>query len=263
MTPKRIYAIFLRQLYLLKKGSRLINVFYWSTIDIILWGFITIYLNDVGKTGFNFINVLLGAVILYNFFIRIQFSISISFLEDVWTRNFINLFSTPLSVAEYVSGIIIISILQSILSLVATAIIAILLFSYNLFVLGLYLVPFIFVLFLFGWAIGLFAITLVLRFGPSAEALAWTIPFFFTPFSGIFYPLSALPEWLRPFANLIPSSHVFEGMRSIILSGSFDTSRLYVGLALGLAYFIAVYILVLIVYRTVLRKGLFTRFSTD
>ena len=263
MNPKRIFAIFLRQLFLLKRGSRLINIFYWSSIDLILWGFITVYLNSVGGSSLNFMTVMLGAVILWNFLFRVQYGVTVSFLEDSWARNFMNLFSSPLSTSEYVSGLILTSIFNGLASLVTAVIIARLIFSYSIFQLGIAVLPFIVILFIFGWAIGLFATAVVMRLGPSAEVFAWSFPALFTPFSSVFYPIYALPQALQPIANALPTAHVFEGMRSVILAGSFDSSRLFLALGLALFYFVLSYAFLLWSYRAVLRKGLFTRFYTD
>jgi ABC-2 type transport system permease protein len=239
------------------------NVFYWSTVDLILWAFITKYFDRIGAGEFYLFSVVLGAVILWNFFNRVQFGFNISFLEDVWTRNFINVFATPISFAEYIMGIILTSVVTAIASLLALILTAWIFFSYDFFILGFYFIPFIFVLFLFGWAIGLFTTSLVLRYGPSAEAFAWSVPYFFTPLSSVFYPVSALPGWLQPFAKAIPSSYVFEGMRGLLLNGVFDMKTFFIGSFLALIYFAGAYAFIFYVYRLVIRKGLFTRFSTD
>lgn len=263
MNLTRTYAIFLRQWYVTKRLSRLHNIFYWSTVDLVLWGFITVYLNRVGNTGFNFVTVMLGAVLLWNFLIRIQFGFSISFLEDVWVRNFINLFSTPLSIAEYVTGILLVSAVSSLTSLIFTAILAWLLFAYNIFEFGFLLIPWVGILFVFGWAIGLVSMSAVLRFGPSAESFAWTLPFIFSPFSSVFYPIESLPEWAQLVARALPTAYVFEGMRSALLRGVLEVGTLFIALVLAIVYFALAFGLLVLAYKTVLKRGLITRFSTD
>ena len=239
------------------------NLFYWSTIDILLWGFMTAYLNQVGKAGFNFMTVILGAVVLWNFFTRVQYGLTISFLEDVWTRNFINLFSTPLTILEYVAGIILTSFITAFISLGITVFLAWLFFAYNIFQFGFLLVPFMAVLFIFGWSVGLFATAVILRFGPSAEIFAWSFPLLFSPLSSVFYPISALPDWLEPVSRAIPATHIFEGMRGVVLTGVFDWGFLFSGFLLSMLYFAVSYVILLRAYRIVLKRGLFTRFSTD
>lgn len=263
MNPKRLYAIFVRQLFLMKRGSRLINIFYWPTLDLLTWGFITMYLNNVGDSGFNFLAVLLSAVLLWNFFLRAQLGFHMAFLEDVWVRNFINLFATPLTVAEYITGLVLTSVVAGIASLLLPVLIAWLLFAYNIFQLGFMLIPFLAVLFIFGWTIALFAMALMLRFGSSAESLSWTLPFIFTPFSGVYYPISVLPVWAQHIAQGLPTSYVFEGMRQVIFSGTFDKAKLLYGFGFASAYFFLAYLVVLWTYKVVLRRGLITRFMTE
>lgn len=264
MSPKRIFTIFLRQFFLLKRSfHRLLGIFYWSMLELFLWGFLTVYLNRVGENRLSFITVVIGTVILWNFLNRIQQGVAISFLEDVWARNLMNLFASPLNIKEYVGGLVLVSIASSVVSIAVMALVAWLLFAYNLFQFGILMVPFIAVLFFFGLALGLYTTAMILRFGPSSEILAWSIPALLPPFSGVFYPIATLPGWIQPIANLIPVSHVFEGMRAIVLSGTFDLNRLLFALLLSLAFFVIAYWLLLRTYRFVLREGRLTRFQVD
>ena len=264
MSTKRIFTIFLRQLLLIKRSvHRTIGIFYWSVIELFLWGFLTVYLTKIEEDRFSFMTVVIGTVILWNFLMRIQRGITISFLEDVWSRNLMNLFASPLKISEYVAGLVAIAMLSAVISIGSMAFVAWLLFSYNLFQFGFLMLPFIFVLFFFGLALGLYTTSMIMRFGPSSEILAWSIPALLPPFSGVFYPLSALPGWLQKIANFLPPSHVFEGMRSVVLYGVLDWNRLIFAGALSLVFFGAAYFLLLKTYRFVLRKGLFTRFMTD
>lgn len=264
MNLKRVFTIFLRQLLLIKRSvHRTIGIFYWSVIELFLWGFLTVYLAEIGEDRFNFMTVVIGTVILWNFLMRIQQGITISFLEDVWSRNFMNLFASPLKINEYVAGLVMIAMLSALISIGSMAGVAWLLFAYNIFQFGFFMLPFIFVLFFFGLALGLYTTAMILRFGPSSEILAWSIPALLPPFSGIFYPVSALPGWLQVVANFIPPAYVFEGMRSIVLSGSMDWNSLGFAGFLSLLFFAGAYLLLIKTYRYALRKGFFTRFMTD
>lgn len=265
MNSKRILAILIRQLYLIFGGKivRLIDMFYWPTIDLLLWGLITVYLDRVGRTDFSFASVILGTFIFWYFFTRIQYGFNVSFLEDVWTRNFINLFSSPLTLHEYVVGLVLSAVFKTILSMSFMILLAAVLFSYNIFSFGFMIIPFVFVLSLFGIALGLVTTGVILRFGPSAEFLAWSLPALFLPFTGVFYPISYLPPVIQPFAKILPPSHVFEGMRNIVLNGAFDPSRLIISFLLTLLSFTLAYWFLLRSYRYVLRKGLFTKFMTE
>ena len=264
MNLHRAATIFLRQFLLVKRSlHRTIGIFYWSIIELFLWGFLTVYLAGVDEDRFSFMTVVIGTVIFWNFLMRIQQGITVSFLEDVWSRNFMNLFATPLKINEYVTGLVMIAVLSALVSIGSMALVAWFLFAYNIFQFGFLMLPFVFILFLFGLALGLYTTAMILRFGPSSEILAWSIPALLPPFSGIFYPLSALPVWLQKVANFIPASHVFEGMRSVVLHGVLDWNRLIFAALLSLAFLAGAYLLLLKVYRYVLRKGLFTRFMTE
>lgn len=261
---KPVTTIFLRQFFLIKRSMhRLIGLFYWSALEIFLWGFLTVYIHNVGGAEFGFITVIIGAVILWNFLLRVQQGIAISFLEDVWTRNLVNLFASPLSIGQYLAGLVLTSIFTSLVALSFMTMVAWFLFTYNLFQFGFLMLPFIFILFFFGLALGLFTTATILRFGPSSEILAWSIPTLIPPFSGVFYPIDTLPSWLQPISKVLPSTHVFEGMRSIVLSGTFDFNRLIFASILAMVFFVIMYWYLMRSYRHVLRKGLFTRFMTE
>lgn len=221
------------------------------------------YLDRIGGAAVTVITVVIGTVILWNFLMRIQQGIAISFLEDVWSRNLMNIFASPLTIKEYLAGLILVGISAAFVSGLYMIGVAWLLFAYNLFEFGFYLIPFVLVLFFFGLALGLFSTAMILRFGPSSEILAWSIPAIIPPFSGVFYAVSTLPSWLQTIAFFLPSSHVFEGMRSIILHGTFDLRRLIAAVILSAIFSIISYWLLLRTYRYVLREGKFTRFQTD
>ena len=177
MHLSRTSAIVLRQLYLMRGSpARILPLFAWVAIDIVLWGFITKYLNIVSSAGFNFVPALLGAVLLWDFFTRVMQGVTTTFLEDVWSRNFLNMFATPLSISEYISGLVLSSVGTSIVGLIVMIVLASAFFGLSFFGYGPLLVPFLLVLFLFGIALGIVASGLVLRLGPAAEWFVWPIP---------------------------------------------------------------------------------------
>src|SRR6266704_2774589 len=151
MSLNRTFAIVLRQFYLVRGSpARVLPLFAWVGIDMVLWGFITRYLNAVSSAGFDFVPVLLGAVLLWDFFTRVMHGVTMAFLEDVWSRNFLNLFASPLSLSEYLSGLVLTAIATSAVGLIVMLVLATSMFVLSFFALGLILVPFLFVLFLFG-----------------------------------------------------------------------------------------------------------------
>ena len=261
---KRIAAILLRQYYLVRfSPARFLPLFVWVAIDIVLWGFISRYLNTVSAPGFNFVPALLGAVLLWDFFVRVMQGVTMAFFEDVWTRNFLNIFATPLSVAEYISGLVLSSIATSMVGLAIMLVIASGVFGFSFLVYGASLLPFLAVLFLFGIALGIVGISIVLRLGPAAEWFVWPIPALVSPFAGVFYPISILPAWMQAIAHCLPPSYVFDGVRRIVAGGSVSVSGLITGAALAVLDVAVACWLFTRVYRHAVRIGLIARYSAE
>jgi ABC-2 type transport system permease protein len=160
-----VIGVMLRYFYLLRgTPARWLPIFVWVAIDIVLWGFITKYLNSVAESRLNFVSALLGAVLLFDFFTRVMHGIAGVFLEDVWSRNFLNLFASPLTIAQYLLGLVAASTLTSVISLMVMLVLATALFGLSFFTIGLALAPFLLILFLFGVALGLFCCALFIVF---------------------------------------------------------------------------------------------------
>jgi len=264
MNPKRAAAIVLRHFYLLRGSpTRILPLFAWVAIDIVLWGFITRYLNTVASAGFNFVPALLGAVLLWDFLVRVMQGVTTAFFEDVWSRNFLNIFATPLSIVEYVSGLVAASIATSAVGLTVMLALATLVFGLSFFAWGLLLVPFLLVLFLFGVALGIFGCAVVLRLGPSAEWLIWPVPALLSPLACVFYPLSALPRWLQFPARLLPPSYVFEAMRKMVAGHAVSGSSLMFSGGLAVFYILLAGWFFTRTYKYVVRSGLIARYSAE
>ena len=270
---RRTSALLLRQYYLLRGSpARIVPLFSWVAIDIILWGFITRYLNSVSGARFNFVPAMLGAVLLWDFMARVMQGITTAFLEDVWSRNFLNLFASPLSVSEYLGGLVLSSIATSAIGLVVMVALATLVFGLSFFVYGTMLAAFLLVLFLFGISLGIFGSALVLRFGPAAEWFIWPIPAFISPLACVFYPLSTLPHWMQWLARIIPPSYVFEGMRQILsrqtgaspqAAHAMAATPLLIGSVLAVVYLLGMARAFTGVYRHAVRTGLIARYSAE
>jgi len=264
MAFHRAAAIVLRQFYLIRGSpARIFPLFVWVAIDMVLWGFMSRYLNSVTAPGLDFVPALLGAVLLWDFLTRVMQGVTMAFFEDVWSRNFLNLFATPLSITEYVGGLVLSSIATSSVGLLVMLLVAGSVFGLSLLTYGLMLVPFLLVLFLFGIALGIFGAAIVLRLGPSAEWFVWPIPAVVSPFAGVFYPLATLPEWMRTVAHLLPPSYVFEGMRTIVAGGAFSGTSLLWGVGLAVLYILLASWCFTRVYRHAVRTGLIARYSAE
>jgi ABC-2 type transport system permease protein len=250
--------------YLLRSSSaRIVPLFAWQAVDIVLWGFISQFLNSVSAARFNFISTLLGAVVLWDFLVRCLHGVIIAFMEDVWSRNFLNLFASPLSIAEYFSGLVLFSISSSLVVLAMMVGVATAAFGLSFFSYGLMLIPFLLLLFLFGIALGIFGAAIVLRWGPAAEWLIWPIPALLSPLACVFYPLSALPTWLQWVARLVPPSYVFEGMRQVAAGHREPLMSLLVGAALTTLALLAAGSAFVRVYHHALRTGLIARYTAE
>ncbi|MCX7974381.1 MAG: ABC transporter permease [Candidatus Aminicenantes bacterium] len=260
MKFNRIWALFLRHIYLYPRSfSRLMELFYWPFLDLVVWGFISLYLMRFGRNMPNFVAFLLGALILWDILFRSQQGISVSFLEDIWARNLLNLFVSPLGAGEYIFALMLFSGAKVLMAGTIMALLAWFLFSFNLFILGLSLVGFILGLVAMGWAIGLLTLSLILRFGQQAEILAWGIAFLFQPVSAVFYPLSVLPNWLQQIARFVPSAYVFEGMREVILNGQVSFRHLFLCFLLDAFYLGLAFLFYRRVFRIVREKGLLAK----
>jgi ABC-2 type transport system permease protein len=264
MRLRPVAGILLRQLYLFRSSPvRLLPTFAWVAIDIVVWGFLTRYLNSVAGNHLNFVPSLLGAVLFWDFFTRIMQGVTTAFFEDVWSRNFLNLFATPLSISEYVTGLVLTSVATSLIALVVMLVLATLVFGLSFISLGLMLIPFVLVLFLFGVALGVVASALVLRLGPASEWLVWPMPALLSPFVGVYYPLTTLPAWMRDVGYLLPPSYVFEGMRALVNGAPFSATGLLIGAALAIVQVLLSGYFFARVFRYTVRTGLLARYSAE
>lgn len=260
----RTTAILQRQFYLFRGSpARVLSLFAWIAIDIVLWGFLTRYLNTVASPGFNFVPALLGAVLLWDFFVRVMHGVTMAFFEDVWSRNFLNLFASPMSIGDYLGGLVLSSIVTSLAGLLFMLLLAAAVFGLHLVTFGISAGAFVSILFLFGIALGIVASALVLRLGPSAEWFIWPIPALISPFAGVFYPLSTLPAWMQAVSWILPPSYVFEGLRAIVQGGEVRSGTLIAGVCLALLYIVIACWVFVQTYRRAVRTGLLVRYSAE
>ena len=261
---RRTASIVLRQFYVIRgSAARVLPLFVWVATDMVLWGFITKYLNTVSRPGIDFVPTLLGAVLLWDFFTRVMQGVTTGFLEDVWSRNFLNLFGSPLSIGEYVGGLVISSIITSAIGLVVMIAMASGIFGLSFLSYGVLLFPFVLILFVFGIAIGVAASALVLWYGPASEWFVWPIPVLLSPFGGVFYPVATLPAWMQTIAYALPPASVFESMRAIIAGQAVSPGSLGWSAVLAVGYLLLATWLFARVHRHAVRVGLLARYSAE
>jgi ABC-2 type transport system permease protein len=257
MKLHRIKALIIRQLYLYPRSfPRLMDVFFWPVLELLVWGFLSVYLEKLNLNSVNIASILLGALIFWELLNRSQNAVTIAFLEDVWEKNLLNLFVTPMKTIEFMVSTIVLGLVRIITQGVILGFVAYILYSFNIFQFGLYTLPFIVSLLIFGWILGLFVVAIILRYGTTAQVLAFGIIFLVQPFSAVFYPVSALPQVLQWVAYIIPSTYVFEGMRSVIATGSLPLSTLLISFALNAVYFALVSWFFYWMFRKVKERGL-------
>lgn len=238
----RISAVLLRYLYLHKRSlPRTFEIIFWPVMELLVWGFVSVYIRSFAKDDLaHIIAFLINALIFWDILYRSQQGVSISVIEDIWTQNIVNVLVSPLRLWEWVIATFIYGTLKTLTITFILSLIAVALYHFNLAdQLGFYFIPLAANLLLFGWALGIFASALIVRWGHAAEALIWGIPFLVQPISAIFYPLSTLPGWLQPVARALPSTYVFEGMRAVNAGGQMPWEYFWTSLALNALYFLA------------------------
>ncbi|HUU66913.1 MAG TPA: ABC transporter permease [Methyloceanibacter sp.] len=234
---RRVVALVHRYVYLLRSsGVRLVELIYWPFLQMLTWGFLQKYLAETTSPFIQAAGVLIGAVLLWDILFRSKIGFSTTFIEEMWSRNLGNLMISPLRPYELVAALSLWSIIRLGVSMVPVAIAAYFFFGFNLLSLGLPLAAFFCVLVLTSWSLGLISAGVILRYGLGAEELAWSLAFLLLPICCVYYPVSVLPDWLQPVALALPPTHVFEGMRSILLHHTFDPRELWWALGLNAVY---------------------------
>jgi ABC-2 type transport system permease protein len=227
-SPRRVGAMLRRYLYLLRSSlPRILDLIYWPLVQMLTWGFLQTYLTKAsaagpigGRLGLA-AGALIGAMLLWDILFRSQLGFSVSFLEEMWSRNVANLMMSPLSIGEFILALMAMSIIRLSIGFLPVTFLAILFFGFNLWGLGLAVGFFFANLIVTGWAIGLFCSGAVLRYGLAAESLVWTIMFLMQPLACVFYPVSILPKPLQAFAWMLPPTYVFEGLRALLIHHAF------------------------------------------
>lgn len=256
-SPARVYAMALRYIYLLRRSwPRILELAYWPTMQMILWGFISQFLSANSSWLAQASGVLLAGVLLWDVMFRSQLGVSTVFFEEMYARNLGHLFASPLRPYELVCALLSISFIRTVIGVGGAALLAIPLYHYSIFSMGLPLMAFFVNLLVMGWSIGLLVAGLVLRFGLGAENLAWVAIFAVAPVSGIYYPVSVLPGWLQVVAYGMPSSHVFEGMRALLFEQVFRWDLFANAVVLNVIFLAAGVGVFLAVFRSARRRGL-------
>ena len=239
MNLNKIFALSLRHVYLIK-GSfpRILDLIYWPTIQIFLWGFISKFFTLNSSYFENTVGIILSAAILYDFLFRSSISYNMMFLEEIWSRNFTNLFIAPIKISEIIAALTFTAIFRTLIGLIPAAFLAIPLFGVSIFKIGTPLILLLITLYIFGVTLGLLVTSGLIRFGPSFENIAWASLFFLAPLGCIYYPIEILPDWLQFIAKLLPLVHIFEEMRNILIYDILNYLHILKAIFISFIYFV-------------------------
>jgi ABC-2 type transport system permease protein len=256
LTSRRIGAIVLRNYYLFR-GSwpRVLELIYWPTLEMVMWGFTSRYMATQSSMVAHAAGIFLGAALLWDVFLRGQLGISMTFLEEVWSRNLGQMFITPLRPAEWLLSLLALSAMRVVVGVLPAALLAIPFYGYSVFSLGPALLGFIMALMMMSWGIGIAVSAVILLNGPGSEGLAWLATFLLAPLSAVYYPVASMPHWLQWVAFVLPSSHVFEGMRMMMFHSRIDWADLGIAFVLDLIYLAIGFVLFLRAFAAARKRG--------
>ena len=256
MNINKIFALSLRHVYLIK-GSfpRILDLIYWPTIQIFLWGFISKFFTLNSSYFENTVGIILSAAILYDFLFRSSISYNMMFLEEIWSRNFTNLFIAPIKISEIIAALTFTAIFRTLIGLVPAALLAIPLFGVSIFKIGVPLIFLLITLYIFGVTLGLIVTSGLVRFGPSFENIAWASLFFLAPLGCIYYPIEILPNWLQIIAKLLPLVHIFEEMRNVLIHDIVNYYQVLKAVIISLIYFVFGIIIFYLSYEGAKNRG--------
>jgi ABC-2 type transport system permease protein len=232
------------------------DVFYWPTIDLLLWGLTSSYFRSFISDKNHIIMMIVSGILLWIIVWRGQYEITVNLLEELWSKNLINLFVSPLKFSEWLVSVVIVGILKAVISFSFAGLVAFMLYKVKIFSLGFYLLPLSGLLIITGWWVGFLVGGLILRYGTKIQTFAWAAVMLISPFSAIYYPLSTLPAWAQKVAVFVPTSYVFEGARQVIDHGSLDWNKLLVCLAINLVYLTLALRFINSSFSKILKKGL-------
>lgn len=268
MNLRIISALVLRYLFLYTRTPmRLIELIFWPLVDLMVWGNLTLFLRDhtVAGSGDYITFSIIGGMILWDVLFRAQQGVAISFLEDVWTRNLLNIFVAPVRTTEYVAATFTIGFLRIGVTMIVLAILAWVSYNFNVFMFDWALIPFFINLLVFGWSLGMISTALILRWGQAAESLAWAVPFFIQPIVAVVYPVAKLPDWLQPIALAFPATHVFEGMREVLdpKNGQLSWNHMFWAAGLNVVFMAIAASIFGGMLKMTKKRGLLTKFATQ
>ena len=233
----RVFAMVFRYfLYMKHNLNRFTDMFYWPALDLFIWGLTGLYLAALNPHNKEYVFVILNGLVFWIVIWRAQYEINVNILSEIWDKNIVNIFSSPLTLLEWMLSLAIVGLIKMVISLLFSGVVAYLFYDYNILMFGFGILPIIISLILTGWAIGFFVAGFIIKYGQKLETFAWTGVTLIAPFSVLYYPLSVLPEWAQKISLFIPSSYVFEAMRSVLFKGVLPYDKILISFAINIPY---------------------------
>jgi ABC-2 type transport system permease protein len=260
MKAHRIVAVMVRHAYEARRNvDRVTDMIYWPVLDVVMWGFFTTYLGHGLGMQPDVIKFVLSAIIIWGLFYSFQRDLAVGFLDELWSRNLINLFSTPLTISEYMTGLICVNVAKALVGVGAASLLALAAYRFNIFPWLPGFVPYLINLILFAFALGIMITGLIFRYTTKIQALAWSFAGLLAPISCVLYPVKSLPRWLRGIAWTLPTTYSFEGMRQLLAGGGFNPRHFWCGLVLNVLYFVLAIGVFKIVFASAQNRGLLVK----
>tara|TARA_B100000424_G_C22835536_1_gene446103 strand:- start:47 stop:838 length:792 start_codon:yes stop_codon:yes gene_type:complete len=237
MSFNRMYGLFLRHFFLIRSSfPRILDLIYWPSIQIILWGFISKFFSAYSDYFNNTVGIILTCAILYDFLFRSSISFNMLFLEEIWSRNFTNLFIAPMKISEIIISLVFTALIRTLIGLVPAILITSPLFGISILNLGIPLFFLFLSLYIFGITLGLFVSSGLIRFGPSFENIAWSSLFLLAPLGCIYYPIEILPSFFQILAKGLPLVYIFDETRNILINNYVNVENILFAFYLNLIY---------------------------
>ena len=258
MNTRRIYGMLLRHIFQFRRSyDRIFDSFYWIALDLMIWGITGLFLAKLSPNNHQYVYMIISGVILWNVTYRTQIDINVSLLEELWNKNLINLFVSPLAFREWILSLVILGMTKTITTLLFGSLLAYSVYGVNIYALYSYnLILFVILLMMSGWWVGFFISSFLLEYGTRIQTLGWSFVWLLGPFAAIYYPLSTLPIWAQKISLIIPMSYVFEESRNMLLHGKINCHNLLIALGLNLLYIAVTIYMIRRSFSKVLQKGL-------
>ncbi len=257
MIFNRIYAMILRYIYNFRHSyDRIADSFYWPAMDLLLWGLTGYYFASINKNAESAVTVVITGMVFWILIWRAQYEITINLLTELWDKNLINLFGSPLKFSEWLISVMLVGILKGLMSFFFAAGVAYLLYHINIFAIGWYLPVFVILLIINGWSIGCIVASILFRYGSKIQTLAWSFVWIIAPFAAVYYPTDILPKWAQLIAKTLPASYVFEQLRSLLLIHTIHMEQLFICFLLDMFYLAIGLILITKSFTAVRKRGL-------